>query len=207
MIRILGKIPMRCVVAFSGGVDSVAVADFLLGGRRHVELGYFHHGTAASDLGEAVARKFAAQRGVDLHVGRIRGEKPPRTSQEEFWRDERYSFLEGLGQPVVTAHHLDDAVETWIFTALHGLPKLIPRVRGNVIRPFLTTPKSEFVAWCSGRGLTWVDDPSNDDTRYMRNLIRHKIVPEALRVNPGLRTVIRKKYESSAPVSFHETKR
>jgi tRNA(Ile)-lysidine synthase len=95
---------------------------------------------------------------------------------------------------VVTAHHLDDAVETWVFTSLHGESRLIPYSRGNVIRPFLLTPKSELVSWCERRGLAWSEDPSNTDTAYMRNLIRHKILPEALKVNPGLRTVVRKKY-------------
>jgi tRNA(Ile)-lysidine synthase len=194
MIKVLGRLPEKCIIAFSGGVDSVAAADFFLRGRRSVELAYFHHGTDASEKGEEFSRQFARQRNVHLHVGRIEGVRPPRKSQEEFWRDERYKFLSKFDHPVVTAHHLDDAVETWIFTSLHGAPRLIPPTRGNVIRPFLLTPKSELRDWCTRRGLEWSEDASNGDVRYMRNLIRHKIVPEALVVNPGLRSLIRRKY-------------
>jgi tRNA(Ile)-lysidine synthase len=197
MIKFLGELPRDAVVAFSGGVDSVAVADFLLNGRkRNVELAFFHHGTSASDSALAFCESFARERDVVLHVGRISGSRPSGASQEEWWRDSRYAFLSSLERPVITAHHLDDAVETWIFSSLHGQSKLIPRTRGNVVRPFLVTPKSEMLSWCERRGLRWCEDDSNRDERYMRNLVRHRIVPEALKVNPGLRTVVMKKYLS-----------
>ena len=197
MIKILGKLPLKCTLAFSGGVDSVAVADFLVKGRREVTLAFFHHGTKASDEAESFVKKFAEDRSLPLVVGRLRDHRQPGLSLEEHWRNERYKFLEKTGDVVVTAHHLDDAVETWLFTSIHGESRLIPYRRGKVIRPFLTTPKSEFVSWCTKRQIGWVEDSSNLDTNYMRNLIRHKIVPEALTVNPGLRTVIRKKYAVS----------
>lgn len=194
MIKFLGELPRKCVVAFSGGVDSVAVADFLLNGGRDVTLAFFHHGTPTSTAAEEFVTGFARRRGVPLSVGRITGERPRGDSPEEHWRKERYRFLGIFESPVVTAHHLDDAVETWIFNSLHGKPRLIPPVNGNVIRPFLITPKSEMVGWCTRRGLTWVEDESNVDVRYARNRIRHRIVPEALHVNPGLNTVVRKMY-------------
>lgn len=190
----MGTVPRKVVVAFSGGVDSVAAADFLIRGGRDVSLAFFHHGTPASDVAEPEVRAWADGRGVSLTVGRISRERGHDESPEEFWRNERYGFLGSLGLPVVTAHHLGDAVESWIFTSLHGEPRLIPPVRGPIIRPFLTTTKEEFTSWCTRRGLPWVEDPSNQDDRYMRNFIRHNLVPMALRVNPGLPKVIRKKY-------------
>lgn len=208
MIRLIGRLPTKCVVAFSGGVDSVAVTDFLLNGRRDVELAFFHHGTKTSDEAFYFVRDFSKSRCLTLHVGHINDVRPKEKSREEHWRDERYSFLNRFADPVVTAHHLDDAVETWIFTSLHGQPRLIPQTRGNVVRPFLTTPKSDLEAWCVRRGLRWIEDASNVDVVYMRNRIRHRIVPEALLVNPGLRTVIRKKYEDltrSSPCTISST--
>lgn len=195
MISFLGELPRRCAVAFSGGVDSVVVADFLLRGRKDVALAFFHHGTPTSDEAEPFVRRFAEERGLELAVGRIRDARHPGKSQEEHWRDERYAFLEGLGTTVVTAHHLGDAVETWLFTSFHGEPRLIPYARGErVVRPFLVTPKSELVDWAARRGLSWVDDPSNLDVVHARNRIRHLILPEVLRINPGIATVVRKKY-------------
>ena len=194
MIRFLGKLPRKCVVAFSGGVDSVAVTDFLLNGKRDVHLAFFHHGTKTSDEAEKFVKEFSRQRSLTLTIGRISNEKPPGDSMEEYWRKERYRFLSMYDCPVVTAHHLDDAVESWIFNSLHGKPHTIPYSNRNVVRPFLVTPKSELIDWCTRRGLSWVENTSNSDIAYMRNLIRHRIVPEALKVNPGLRTVVKKMY-------------
>ena len=194
MIKFIGKLPRKCTVAFSGGVDSVAVADFLIRGKRDVSLAFFHHGTKTSDEAEDFVKAFSITNGVNLTIGRLDRQRTKGLSEEEHWRIERYAFLETLPGPVVTCHHLDDAVETWIFTSLHGQGKLIPYSRDNIVRPFLLTPKSELVSWCQRKDLKWCEDLSNDDVKHMRNLIRHKIVPEALKVNPGLRTVIKKKY-------------
>lgn len=172
----------------------MVISDFLLNGKRDVQLAFFHHGTVNSERAEDFVRKFADERRVPLRIGRINSEKSRGLSPEEFWRNERYSFLDSLGSPVITGHHLGDAIETWIFTSLHGESKLIPYSRGNVIRPFLVTPKEEIRSWASRRNLSWIEDESNGDPRYMRNRIRMHIVPEALKVNPGLGTVIRKKY-------------
>lgn len=194
MIKFLGQLPRKCVVAFSGGVDSVAVTDFLQNGKRELELAFFHHGTTNSETAQNFVKEFAGSRNLKLHVGTLTREKDSEESWEEYWRNERYKFLSQFPEPVVTGHHLDDAVETWIFSSLHGLGKLIPVSRGNVIRPFLSTPKMEFKNWCLRKNLTWCEDSSNTDPKYMRNLIRNNIVPLALQVNPGLSTVIKKKY-------------
>lgn len=197
MIRFIGELPKKCIIAFSGGVDSVVISDFLMNGKRDVALAFFHHGTINSERAEEFVRKFAEERRVPLKIGRINSEKSHDLSPEEFWRNQRYAYLDSLGGQVVTGHHLGDAIETWIFTSLHGESKLIPYSRGNVIRPFLVTEKSEILGWASRRGLSWIEDESNNDPKYMRNLIRISIVPEALKVNPGLGTVIRKKYLAS----------
>lgn len=196
MIRLLGKLPLSCTVAFSGGVDSVAIADFLLRGRKQVSLAFFHHGTQHSQRSLSFIKEFSKQRSVPLIILKVSREKDPRESMEEYWRIERYRFLHSISGPVITGHHLDDAVETWIFTSLHGNPQVIPYSNKNVIRPFLTTPKSELREWCLRHDLTWFEDESNQDEKYMRNLIRRRIVPEALKVNPGLHKTIAKKYKN-----------
>jgi len=195
MIRFIKNLPRKCTIAFSGGIDSVVIFDFLSRGKRDIDLAFFHHGTVNSDQAEKFVQSFANKHNLRLQVGRISSDRPADVSPEEFWRNERYKFLHSLSGPVITGHHLDDAVETWIFTSLHGQSKLIPYSKENVIRPFLLTPKSEFKDWAKRKDLSWCEDESNEDLKYMRNLIRHKIVPEALKVNPGLRTVLKKKYE------------
>ena len=130
---------------------------------------------------------------MELILGKMNGEKPGRESWEEHWRNQRYNFLHSLDFPVITAHNLDDCVETWIFSSMHGAPKVINYSYGNVIRPFLLVKKSEIVNYAVRHNLSWVEDESNLDISYMRNYIRHEIVPRALVVNPGIHKVVARK--------------
>lgn len=199
MLKLLVPLPKSLTVALSGGVDSVAVADFL--SRKHdVSCAFFHHGTENSNRAFEFVGNFCEQRNIPLFVGYLLEEKPKDQSTEEFWRNERYKFLESLNTTVVTAHNLDDCIETYLYGSLHGQPKVIPHERNNIVRPFLTTPKREFISWCKRKGIAWCEDTSNQDTKYMRNYIRHEIVPRAFQVNPGLDTVVRKIVESKLPL-------
>lgn len=195
MMKLLFPLPKELTVALSGGVDSVAVVDFL--SRKHdVSCAFFHHGTENSERALMFVSEFCSQRRLPLFLGFINQDKDKKLSTEEHWRNERYRFLESLDVTMVTAHNLDDCVETYLYGSLHGQPKVIPHKRNNIVRPFLTTPKAEFLSWCKRKEVAWCEDTSNQDVKYMRNYIRHEIVPHALKVNPGLPTVVRKIVES-----------
>jgi tRNA(Ile)-lysidine synthase len=194
MIKLLGKLPTSPIVALSGGVDSMAVADFV-SRSRSVQCAFFHHGTATSAAASKVVRDYCSQRGWHLFEGHIVNSRPDDISPEEHWRIERYAFLDNLQRDVITAHHLDDCIETYIWSMLHGTAKLIPCRRNRVIRPFLLTKKSDLVTWAERNSVPWIDDFTNKDTKYMRNYVRHNIVPHALEVNPGLHKVIARKVE------------
>ena len=122
-------------------------------------------------------------------------EVPKGESIENHWRCLRYDFFDKASDNlnVITCHHLDDAVETWLFSSMHGNARLIPERRGKYIRPFLQTRKDAFRKWCKQKDVVFLEDSSNNDVRYMRNLIRHKIIPQALKVNPGIHKTIAKK--------------
>jgi len=202
MIKICVPIPRHVTVAFSGGVDSVAVVDFL--NKNHdVTCAFFHHRTDNSTNAHKFVSRFCEERGLPLVVGILNKDKPKNKSMEEHWRDERYAFLNNF-HTVVTAHHLDDCIETYLFTAMHGNPKIIPHTRGNVIRPFLTTPKSKFFDWCLRKNLEFCHDKSNDDDKYMRNYIRKHVVPHAYKVNPGIDKVVKKMVQDACkPTQKH----
>lgn len=193
MIHITGKIPKRVAIAVSGGIDSMAVLDFLR--RKHdVLVLHYNHGTPYAPKAEALVRDYCAEHNLDLIVGKCEEEMPSGVSAEAWWRDKRYEFFTGATDlPIVTAHHLDDQVETWIFTALNGNPFLIPHKRDQFIRPFITTEKRDLTLWCVRKGVPTIADPSNDDTKYRRNYIRNVLMPHALNVNPGLKKVVKKK--------------
>lgn len=196
MIRILGVIPRTVNIAFSGGVDSLAVAHFLKKGGRKVTLLHFNHGCEFSDEIERQCRQQAVLLDAPIVVRAINEpECPTGQSLEAYWRGERYKFLSVFDKdPVITCHHLDDAVETWVWSCLHGEGKLINYQMGNYIRPFLLNEKETFIEYARGRGLKPVDDPYNRETHLIRNYIRANLLPHAYYVNPGLKKVIKKKY-------------
>ena len=79
-------------------------------------------------------------------------------------------------------------------SSFHGQGKLIPYKRGeNIFRPFLMTSKKTIKDYAERKGVEYIEDPSNQNTNFMRNHVRKKVVPEVLVVNPGIRTTIRKK--------------
>lgn len=171
----------------------MAVSSFYAMGNKNFTLAYFNHNTSqSSEMGRFIA-EWAHANNVRFTHGTITKERPKGTSKEEHWRSERYDWLRSLNKPIVTCHHLDDVVETWLFSSMHGNPKLINLVNNNVYRPFLSTEKEVLKNWCVRHDVPWVEDKSNQDVSYPRNRIRHNIVPEALMVNPGLKKVLRKK--------------
>jgi tRNA(Ile)-lysidine synthase len=206
MIHLLDKIPNRVTVAVSGGLDSMVALDFLRNcDKRSVDVAYFNHGTRHGFEAEKFVKNFCFRNMLHCRTGKIDRKRKGDESQEEFWRNERYRFFSELRNdkaPIVTAHHLDDAVEWWVFTSLHGESKLMPYENSEfrVIRPFLTTPRSELEAWAKNKNVPFVEDPSNRSMKYMRNIIRHEIIPTALKINPGLATVVKKKILASKEV-------
>ena len=143
MIRVIGKIPNKVTVACSGGIDSMVFTHFLLQGRRKVDLAYFDHDTGHSKKAQQFVEEYAEKNKLNLRIGKVKGYKGSR-SLEEFWRDERYDFFNRINSNyIITCHHLDDCVETWLMSSFHGLGKLIPFQRSSkIFRPFLMTEKS-----------------------------------------------------------------
>ena len=196
MIKLQGKLPRKVIVACSGGVDSMAVLDFL--SRRHsVQAIYFDHGTEHGRRAGLFVSEYCRRRDIKCWYGVLKEEKPQGVSQEEHWRNERYKEFDSITNwckiPVVTCHHLDDCVETWLWSSLHGEGKIIPYRRRDVIRPFRLVEKRDLRLWAAMNNVPWIEDDSNSDTCYTRNYIRHELMPHALRVNPGLKKIVKKK--------------
>ncbi len=194
MILIQGEIPREITVACSGGVDSMAIVDFL--SRNHdVSILFVHHGTDTSDQAHKAISRFndTIETPFMFYSAEIETEIPKGVSQEEHWRNERYKIFHAWEKPIITCHHIDDCVETWVWSSMHGTGKIIPYRNKNVIRPFRLTKKSTFVNWAKNHSISWSEDSSNADTKYTRNYIRHEMMPHVLRVNPGIQKTIAKK--------------
>lgn len=191
MIKVLGDIPKgEFGIACSGGIDSMAILDFLVSGRYNPHVIYFNHNTEHGHEAEKFITDYCNEKGLKLSIGRT--DLKPESNKEKIWSDLRYNFFSQFDFPIITCHHLDDCVETYLFSCLRGFQSVIPYSKSNVIRPFLLNEKSVFEKWCKQKSVPFIQDLSNDCLDYSRNRIRHQIVPEALLVNPGLKTVVKK---------------
>jgi len=200
VIKLACKIPKKVVLACSGGRDSMSALEFLVRGRREVTVAYFNHATPHGDDAEEFLGSFCDRQKLPLVVDRYKHQDPLKKPTEASWREKRYEFLKGLESPVITAHHLRDAVEWWIFSSLRGNPSLISPIREDIpaLRPFIMSHPDELHHHF--RKYPHIEDPTNRDTQFTRNFIRHELVHRAERVNPGLYTTIRNMYERSINV-------
>lgn len=202
-IRILGDLPNKVYVACSGGVDSMAVVDFLVRGKRDVRIINFDHGTKYGSMAADFVADYWCQRGLEVNLIDISedqiGKPPAGESQESHWHNARYRYYREIhqeaGLPIITCHHLDDQVENWIMTCATGNPSLISykNEETGVIRPFLLNTKDKFYSWCHRKGVPFVEDPSNAEDKYVRNYVRNNMVKHFREINPGINKVIAKK--------------
>ena len=189
MIRLLYKPSSFDFIAVSGGMDSMALADFVR--RYNKTILHFNHGTEFGHRAQTFVEDYARECDLPIVVGRTTRDKLTHESWEEYWRNQRYGFLGTINGTIALAHHLDDAVETYLFYMINGKQWTIPSRRDNILRPFLSTPKVEIVGWVDRNRVPYIDDPSNYDTKYTRSKIRHNLMKVVEDINPGIRTVVR----------------
>lgn len=193
MFRFPTKLPEKFYLAVSGGIDSMVALSFLSNHKGFAGIVHCHHGTKhADDALEFVRSEFNDSQRLIIH--HLREGKPDNKSQEQHWSDWRRKCFNSACVPVLTAHHLGDAVEWWVMSSLHGVGKLMPVESGNVLRPFLTVSKSQIEDWAERKMVKYIDDPSNQSRQHMRNIVRHDMMPLIQQINPGIEKVIRKKY-------------
>ena len=185
----------RVICAVSGGADSVALlfAMYLLRQQLgiQVEAAHFNHHLRGdeSDRDEAFVRSFCQDYDIQLHVGGemvVAGKK----GLEAAARDARYAFLKSLPGKIATAHTADDNAETVLMhlirgTGLQGLGGIRP-VQGRLIRPMLRITRQEVLAFLEQWNLPHVEDSSNESDAFLRNRIRHHVMPLLYQENPRL---------------------
>jgi tRNA(Ile)-lysidine synthase/bifunctional protein TilS/HprT len=193
MLKLQGNLPREVTLACSGGLDSVAILHFLSNNHK-VNLVFVDHQNDISEQEEDVVTKLSSLYNCNLTRYNIDNSPIPETSKEEYWRLRRYEIFHSLNTEVIICHHLNDCVETWIWSSLHGEGKVIPYRNKNVIRPFRLNNKAEFLRIVNKNKLEYYDDLTNKDPNFcIRNYIRYNLMPSCLKVNPGLFTTIRNK--------------
>lgn len=218
----------QIVLAVSGGPDSVslafAAARVAPAHGLRLSLAHLDHALrAGSDRDAQLVAGLGGHLG--LHVITQRADvrayaRAHRQSVEAAARAVRYGFLaEAVRQvgavAVATGHTADDQAETVLMRLLRGagplglagmrpdrtlrLASTGPPLR--VLRPLLGTTHAETLAYCAAHGLSYVEDPSNDDQRFARNRVRHEVLPALARVNPAVRTALLRTGEMAAAVA------
>ena len=183
------------ICAVSGGADSVALlfAFYLLKEKLgiHLEAAHFNHHLRGeeSDRDEAFVKDLCDRYDIPLHLGG--GEiQPGKKGLEAAARDVRYGFLRTLSGKIATAHTADDNAETVLMhlirgTGLKGLGGITP-IHGNVIRPMLRVTRQDVEAFLEEWCLNHIEDSSNETDAFLRNRIRHHVMPLLAAENPKI---------------------
>nr|WP_252736996.1 tRNA lysidine(34) synthetase TilS [Zobellia galactanivorans] len=189
----------RFLLACSGGVDSVALLH--LCARLDLDFAVAHCNFnlrgAESDADEGLVRDLAKKHKVKIYVTRFDTKSystQNKVSIQVSARELRYRWFseimdrEGI-KTLVTAHHADDSLETFLInlsrgTGIDGLTG-IPVKSHNLSRPLLHFTREWILSYARAESLVWREDASNADTKYLRNKIRHEIVPALKELNPA----------------------
>jgi len=192
-------------VALSGGADSCAL---LLACTKQwpgqVRAIHVHHGLqAAADAFASHCQTLCELLGVPLVVTRVNAHHVSGESPEDAARQARYqAFAQvlkthwgGTIQDIALAQHADDQVETVLLALSRGaglpglsaMPALAERGGLRLHRPWLEVTTQQLRDWLLQEGVTWVEDPTNQDERYTRNRIRRQLLPVIEKAFPSFR--------------------
>lgn len=189
----------KLLIAVSGGIDSVVLVHLLKQLDYDVAIAHCNFNLRAeeSDGDEQFIRGYASENDTNIFVTRFDTKlfaTDNKLSIQVAARQLRYIWFDQLLEEnkldyLLTAHHLDDAIETFLinFTRGTGLEGLtgIPRQNGKIIRPLLPFSRNQIEAYALENNITWREDSSNASDKYLRNKIRHDIVPELKSLNPS----------------------
>ena len=199
----------RLVLALSGGVDSMVLADLLLKSKVDFVVVHcnFHLRGEESDGDEKFVREFAEKHGVQCfvkHFETVEYAEEQGISIEMAARDLRYAWFEELRQQldyekIAVAHHADDQAETFFINLLRGagirgLKGMQPK-NGCIIRPLLWVSREQIHQYAIENQILWHEDHTNAESVYLRNKIRNQLLPVFDELHPEARQGLYKSLE------------
>lgn len=194
----------KLLVAFSGGVDSVVLADLLHKSGYNIELAHCNfqlRGQEAKD-DTAFCENFAKAMNVPFHVMYFDTKTyaaENKLSIQMAARELRYNWFRSLKTEhhfdyILTAHHANDNIETLFVNLIRGTGikglQGIPEKQHEMVRPLLFATKEDIREYAAQQKLECREDSSNQEVKYKRNFIRHQIVPELKKLNPAIEETI-----------------
>jgi tRNA(Ile)-lysidine synthase len=182
----------RVVLAVSGGLDSMVLLDAAAATvpRSQLVVATFDHGTgtAATAALDLVERSTST-----LGIQFVGGHAGSSLESEAEFREARWNFLREVADRenaiISTAHSSDDQVETIVMRVLRdagarGLAGLF--AESDILRPLLRLTRRDLARYARAQGLTWVEDPSNTSSQFLRNRVRHDLLPALRHVRVNL---------------------
>jgi len=200
----------KLLIAISGGIDSVVLTHLLSALNFNISLAHcnFNLRNTESDLDTVFVKKVAKELKIKCFTTSFETKKIAQENKESTQvtaRNLRYNWFQEILEAhnfdyVLTAHHADDNLETFLInlTRGSGLDGFtgIPEINGNIIRPLLKFSRIEILSYAKENKLSWREDKSNAATKYVRNKIRHKILPVLKEINPSLLDTFSKTLEN-----------
>ncbi|MBG7611678.1 tRNA lysidine(34) synthetase TilS [Polaribacter sp. BAL334] len=190
----------KLLLAISGGLDSVVLMHLCNQLQLKISLAHcnFKLRNEESDLDEEFVKYISQISSNQIFTTFFNTElvaKKEQISIQIAARELRYTWFQELVKKhqfdfILTAHHLDDSLETFLIhltrgSGLEGFTG-IPSTNGNIIRPLLPFSRAEILEYATENQLEWREDSSNTTTKYLRNNIRHQIIPILKEINPSL---------------------
>ena len=210
----------KLILALSGGIDSMVLADLLLKLKVDFVVAHcnFHLRGLESDGDEQFVREFAEKHGIQCFVKHFDAEKyaaEQGISIEMAARDLRYAWFEELRlqlgyDKITVAHHADDQAETFFINLLRGAGlrglKGMQSRNGFIIRPMLWASREQIHRYATESGILWREDHTNAETIYLRNKIRNQLLPIFDELHPEARQGLFKSLEhlSSENILYRE---
>ena len=187
------------LLAVSGGLDSMVLADLCIKSGLDIALAHcnFKLRNEESDEDEDFIKAFAQTNNLEVFITHFETETVATTQKQSIQmaaRQLRYEWFETLKNQkgfeyILTAHHADDNLETMLInlsrgTGLDGLTG-IPELNGSIVRPLLEFDREDIHDFATYHKLSWREDSSNNSTKYVRNNLRHTIIPLLKEMNPS----------------------
>lgn len=190
----------KLLLAVSGGLDSMVLLELCHQTNLDIRVAHcnFQLRGTESDADENFVKARCENLGVLAFINRFETKKfaeEHKLSIQVVARSLRYDWFKTLlinndYDYILTAHHLDDSLETFLinFTRASGLDGLtgIPKQNGYIIRPLLPFSRNEIEAFAKEKNLQWREDSSNASDKYLRNKLRHDVIPILKEINPSL---------------------
>lgn len=188
------------VVAVSGGMDSMVLLDLLSSTSLSLSVAHANFQLRAdeADADETFVQNFCSHRKIPFYTRRfdtLDYVNTHKCSVQMAARALRYEWFADLLEElkldyIALGHHLDDALETFFInwmrgTGLKGLLG-IPACGKSFLRPLLPFTRAQLFEYAQARNLRWREDSSNQENKYLRNAIRHRIVPLLSDLSPDL---------------------